>query len=162
MSCLPSSPPHICPIMIYDIWLSQIYDFCRTSLLPRYLTGCWLLFVNISIDISMINSEVRGDMNRKYCSSSFCSMFSLSKWQIWSVEVPVQDNVPPFGKNDWLLNEHFCIETRPASPHYNHDGHYLPGRHNLRSFLAANSTQNYFLIARMLRFLWHSRQKWCI
>ena len=33
------------------------------------------------------------------------------------------------------------------------------GRHNLRSFLAANSTQNYFLIARMLRFLWHSRQK---
>ena len=33
------------------------------------------------------------------------------------------------------------------------------GRHNLRSFLAANSTQNYFLIARMLSFLWHSRQK---
>ena len=32
-------------------------------------------------------------------------------------------------------------------------------RHNLRSFLAANSTQNYFLIARMLSFLWHSRQK---
>ena len=29
--------------------------------------------------------------------------------------------------------------------------------HNLRSFLAANSTQNYFLIVRM--FLWHSRQK---
>ena len=27
------------------------------------------------------------------------------------------------------------------------------GRHNLRGFLAANSTQNYFLIARMLRFL---------
>ena len=34
-----------------------------------------------------------------------------------------------------------------------------PGRHELRSFLAASSTQNYFLIARMLRFLWHSRQK---
>ena len=33
------------------------------------------------------------------------------------------------------------------------------GRHNLRRFLATNSTQNYFLIARMLRFLWHSRQK---
>ena len=28
----------------------------------------------------------------------------------------------------------------------------LAGRHNLRSFLAANLTQNYFLIARMLRF----------
>ena len=27
-----------------------------------------------------------------------------------------------------------------------------PGRHNLQSFLAANSTQNYFLIARMLSF----------
>ena len=27
------------------------------------------------------------------------------------------------------------------------------GRHKLRSFLAASSTQNYFLIARMLRFL---------
>ena len=27
------------------------------------------------------------------------------------------------------------------------------GRHELRSFLAASSTQNYFLIARMLRFL---------
>ena len=27
------------------------------------------------------------------------------------------------------------------------------GRHNLRSFLAANSTQNYFLIAHMLSFL---------
>ena len=27
------------------------------------------------------------------------------------------------------------------------------------SFLAANSTQNYFLIARMLSFLWHLRQK---
>ena len=25
-----------------------------------------------------------------------------------------------------------------------------PGRHNLRGFLEANSTQNYFLIARML------------
>ena len=36
---------------------------------------------------------------------------------------------------------------------------YEAGRHNLRSFLAANSTQNYFLIARMLSFLWHSRQK---
>ena len=35
---------------------------------------------------------------------------------------------------------------------------YLTGRHNLQSFLAANSTQNYFLIARMLSFLWHSRQ----
>ena len=33
------------------------------------------------------------------------------------------------------------------------------GRHELRSFLAASSTQNYFLIARMLRFLWHSWQK---
>ena len=31
--------------------------------------------------------------------------------------------------------------------------HSLAGRHNLRSFLAANLTQNYFLIARMLRFL---------
>ena len=29
----------------------------------------------------------------------------------------------------------------------------VAGRHNLRSFLAANSTQNYFLIARMLSFL---------
>ena len=27
------------------------------------------------------------------------------------------------------------------------------GRHNLRRFLTTNSTQNYFLIARMLRFL---------
>ena len=27
-----------------------------------------------------------------------------------------------------------------------------PGRHNLWSFLAANTTQNYFLIARMLSF----------
>ena len=27
------------------------------------------------------------------------------------------------------------------------------GSHNLRSFLAANSTQNYFLVARMLSFL---------
>ena len=27
-----------------------------------------------------------------------------------------------------------------------------PGRHNLRSFLAENSTQNYFLIARMFSF----------
>ena len=33
------------------------------------------------------------------------------------------------------------------------------GRHNLRRTLAASSTKNYFLIARMLRFLWHSRQK---
>ena len=31
------------------------------------------------------------------------------------------------------------------------------GRHELRSFLAASSTQNY--VERMLRFLWHSRQK---
>ena len=35
----------------------------------------------------------------------------------------------------------------------------LTGRHNLRSFLTANSAQNYFLIAHMLSFLWHSRQK---
>ena len=33
------------------------------------------------------------------------------------------------------------------------------GPHNLRSFLAANSIQNYFLIARILSFWWHSRQK---
>ena len=38
----------------------------------------------------------------------------------------------------------------------------VPGRHNLRSFLAANSTQNYFLIAYMISSLWHSRQKCCI
>ena len=36
------------------------------------------------------------------------------------------------------------------------------GLHNLRSFLAANLTQNYFLIARMLSFLWQSWQKWHI
>ena len=36
------------------------------------------------------------------------------------------------------------------------------GPHNLRSFLTANSTQNHFLIARMLSFLWHSQQKWHI
>ena len=42
------------------------------------------------------------------------------------------------------------------------DIHTYPGRHNLKSFLAANSTQNYFLIAHMLSFLWHSRPKWCI
>ena len=35
----------------------------------------------------------------------------------------------------------------------------LTGRHNLRSFLTANSAQNYFLIVRMLIFLWHSRQR---
>ena len=28
----------------------------------------------------------------------------------------------------------------------------MAGRHNLRSFLAENSTQNYFLIARMFSF----------
>ena len=55
--------PHTPPIMIYDIWLSQIYDFCRTSL-HRYLTGCSLLFVNISIHISMINREVQGNILR--------------------------------------------------------------------------------------------------
>ena len=32
---------------------------------------------------------------------------------------------------------------------------------NLRIFLAANSTQNYFLIPRMTSFLWHLRQKCC-
>ena len=36
------------------------------------------------------------------------------------------------------------------------------GPHNLRSFLAANSTKNYFPIVRMLIFLWHARQKCCI
>ena len=39
----------------------------------------------------------------------------------------------------------------------------LSGPHNLRSFLAANSTQNHFLIAHMLSFLWHLRHfatKW--
>ena len=30
--------------------------------------------------------------------------------------------------------------------------HLNPGRHNLRSFLAENSAQNYFLIARMFSF----------
>ena len=37
-----------------------------------------------------------------------------------------------------------------------YEGCYLydnAGRHNSRSFLAANSTHNHFLIARMLRFL---------
>ena len=36
----------------------------------------------------------------------------------------------------------------------------LSGPHNLRSFLAANSTQNYFLIARMLSFLWQFVTIW--
>ena len=36
---------------------------------------------------------------------------------------------------------------------------YITGPHNLRSFLAANSTQNFFLIARRFSFLWHSQQK---
>ena len=51
-----------------------------------------------------------------------------------------------------------------TSPFIIYFGYYIlffwvslpPGRHNLRSFLAANSTQNYFLIARMLRFVRHS------
>ena len=33
------------------------------------------------------------------------------------------------------------------------------GRHNLQSFLAVNLTQNNFLRAHILSFLWHSRQK---
>ena len=36
---------------------------------------------------------------------------------------------------------------------------YITGPHNLRSFLAANSTQNFFLIAHRFSFLWHSQQK---
>ena len=36
--------------------------------------------------------------------------------------------------------------------------HY-PGRNNLQSFLATNSSQNHFPIACMLSFGWHSRQK---
>ena len=35
---------------------------------------------------------------------------------------------------------------------YTADIQYQSGRHNLRSFPAANSTQNYFLIAHMLSF----------
>ena len=35
---------------------------------------------------------------------------------------------------------------------YTADIQYQPGRQNLRSFLAVNLTQNYFLIARMLSF----------
>ena len=41
----------------------------------------------------------------------------------------------------------------PTMTKTHHGGCFSAGRHNLRSFLAANSTQNYFLIARMLRFL---------
>ena len=33
-----------------------------------------------------------------------------------------------------------------------HTAYCIPGRHNLQSFLEANSTQNYFLIACMLSF----------
>ena len=32
------------------------------------------------------------------------------------------------------------------------NSYFSTGRHNLRSFLAVNSTQNYFLVARMLSF----------
>ena len=39
------------------------------------------------------------------------------------------------------------------------NGTFASGRHNLRSFIAANLTQNYFLIARMLSFSWYLRQK---
>ena len=42
-----------------------------------------------------------------------------------------------------VLKEHEYCSARP---------------HNLGSFLAANSTKNHFLIARMISFLWHSRQ----
>ena len=37
-----------------------------------------------------------------------------------------------------------------------------PGQHNLQSFLAANLTQNYFLIARMIIFLWQSPPKYLV
>ena len=36
---------------------------------------------------------------------------------------------------------------------------HTAGRHNLRSFLAANLTQNYFLIAHMLSFFCDIRDK---
>ena len=35
----------------YLALLTNLWLLCKTY--PRYLTGCWLLFVNISVDISM-------------------------------------------------------------------------------------------------------------
>ena len=59
---------------------------------------------------------------------------------LWSVDRPAM-----FG-HFWSKIDHFWVIPNAC-------------RHELQSFLAASSTQNYFLIARMLRFLWHSRQK---
>ena len=42
---------------------------------------------------------------------------------------------------------------------YFHANYYKPGRHNLRSFLAANLTQNHFLIARILSIFCDIRDK---
>ena len=58
-----------------------------------------------------------------------------------------------FSKNG-TWNKYFLWYVLP----YHRKYLLLPGPHNLRSFLAANLTQSYFLIAHMFSFLWHSRQ----
>ena len=71
---------------------------------------------------------------------------------------PFPDLVWP-GKGFHLGCEHYGAVNNYFPVYWAILAWWQPGRHNLRSFLAANSTQNYFLIAPMLRFLWHSRQK---
>ena len=74
-------------------------------------------------------------------------MINISKVKVVDKSKGMEDNIKVLDNTKYapsltVLCFWLCFAT-----------YLLTGRHKLRSFLAASSTQNYFLIARMLRFL---------
>ena len=136
-----TSKEHICSLKILPC-ISQIPCTLKQKLIKwasskkltsvyTPLADCWLAFY--------------------FCSEGSIILICINSTRRYSYRIWLQNIVSPFKLqllyvtifNAWLL----------------HSLYTTTDRHNLRISLAANSTQNYFLIARMLRFLWHSRQK---
>ena len=64
------------------------------------------------------------------------------------------NSIGNFHSSSQSLKHWFCLLNQRLS-----QSQLTKGPHSLRSFLAMNSNQNYWLIARMLSFLWHLRQR---
>ena len=110
--------------------------------------------------LSSVSAQFNFLLKRSMTKGMFCSLHKTRCQILCSMQLLcVSKILTPYRKLKKASHQSLLWADTEVSEKRNIFVHRSAGRHNLRNFLAANPTQKYFLIARRLLFLWHSRQK---
>ena len=118
-------------------WTQNASWFCRWNLYPTGSSAVLCFTKSLEECLVLIALRPRN-------SQTFRQFFSLRIAKLWFMNE--RNTLCLF----YFLIKYHIFENGNSS---------ITGRHNLRSFLAAYSTQSYFLMACTLSCWWHLRQK---